>query len=110
MAIAPAETSDQEAPNEAGQQTVFVVELVDSPVFAFEAKSSSEAGEIVRSHWFTRSIDAFRSRQQKTEALDSRLRIATDVEALIFRDIACEFPETAGDVLVAHLSGWKIKG
>ncbi len=110
MAITPAETSGEMALNEAGQQTVFVVELLDSPVFAFEAKSSSDAGEIVRSHWFTRSIDAFRSRRQKTEALDRRLRAATDVEASIFRDIACEFPEAAGNVLVAHLSGWKIEG
>jgi hypothetical protein len=108
MMITPGETSDPIAPNDNGWQKVFVFEFPDSPVLAFEAKSSSDANEIVRSPSFTRAIGGFRSKRRMAGVSNNLLRAATDAETSIFRGIACEFSDLAGAMLIANLSSWNV--
>jgi hypothetical protein len=103
MSIAPAASGPASTCGE-NEQTVFVIELPGSPAFAFEAKSRLHADELARSPWFTRALDEFCRRSDKTGASIRSLRAATDTEASIYQDLASEFASETNDFLVAHLS------
>jgi hypothetical protein len=103
MSIAPAALGPA-SPRDENEPTVFVIELLGSPAFAFEAKSIWHADELARSPWFTRALDDFCLRRDKTEAAIISLRAATGTEASIYQDLACEFASETNDFLVLHLS------
>jgi hypothetical protein len=103
MSIAPA-ASGPASTHDDNEPTVFVIELLGSPAFAFEAKSSLHADELARSPWFTRALDEFCLRGDKMGASIRSLRPATDAEASIYQDLACEFASETNDFLVLHLS------
>jgi hypothetical protein len=103
MSIAPA-ASGPASTHDENEQTVFVIELPGSPAFAFEAKSRLHADELARSPWFTRALDEFCLRRNKMGASMRSLRAATETEASIYQDFACEFASETNDFLVLHLS------
>jgi hypothetical protein len=103
MSIAPAAPGPAPTNGE-NEPTVFVIELQGSPAFAFEANCISHADELARSPWFTRALDEFCLRRDKTGAAIISLRAATGAEASIYQDLASEFASETKDFLVLHLS------
>lgn len=87
------------------ERRVFILEIADVPAFAFEAKSYPEAEKIIKSCWFSRSLDGFFGRIEPCENRGPlRVRIATEAEAMAHCFMADEFADALGCLVVTHLS------
>jgi hypothetical protein len=90
---------------ETNERSIFVLEIADTPAFAFEAESGSQAAEVARSPYFTEALDKFYSRRRESCDRNGPLhiRVATKTEASVYRDFACEFADALGCLLVTPL-------
>ena len=82
---------------------VFVIETEGARRLAFEAGSREDAEAMTWANWFAVALGSFCSRRRHAENAESRLRVATDPEIVIFREWATEFAGEAADVFVACL-------
>ncbi|MGL3211243.1 hypothetical protein [Bradyrhizobium sp. BR 1433] len=82
---------------------VFVIEMEGARRLAFEAGSREDAEAMTRANWFALALGSFCSRRRHAENTESRLRVATDPEIAVFRQLATEFAGEAADVFVACL-------
>jgi len=88
------------------QRPVFVLDISGRPTFAFEAKNMAEAERLVSAPSFFGSLRDFLAGRHEacSNGASIRARAASATEASIYRDLACEFADASGDVLLAHLS------
>jgi len=87
-----------------GPMSVFVIELAEQGVFAFEAETSAGAEILVQQSHFRRALDDFcTGRRLKREDRPLLPRRATSAEAATYAERISEYPEALGSVLVAQL-------
>jgi hypothetical protein len=89
----------------AAARSIFVLEIADTPAFAFEAEGLSQAEEFAHAPWFTRALDKFHSARHQAPSCRQalRTRAATEAEAALYRDVSREFADAFGCLLVARL-------
>lgn len=85
------------------QHRIFVLDFANEPALAFAAESVVEAEALIQAPWFTRAVDDFCRKRRKVHhgSFPVRPRLATDVEASVYRERADEF---ADHFLIANIS------
>lgn len=84
-------------------RAVYVIDVGPASL-AFEAQHRECAEDIARSPWFVRALDRFCSEGLRIAGAGYQLRSASAREELTFRDVAAEFADGTGSLLVARLA------
>jgi hypothetical protein len=84
-------------------RAVYVIDVGPASL-AFEAQDRERAEDIARSPWFVRALDRFCPEGLRIAEAGCHLRSASAQEELTFRDVAAEFADAMGDLLVARLA------
>jgi len=84
---------------------VFILDMAERPVFAFEASDFEMAQRLARSQWLLQALDRFCSTRAPAQDSRGRLRLreATRDEAALYRARAEEFADATPRFLIAHL-------
>jgi hypothetical protein len=87
------------------RRTIYVVDVVDAPSFAFEAQSPGQTEAYTHAPRFLQSLSQFFAQHDQgcQHSLTPRTRPASETEAAIYLALADEFAETSGCFFVAHL-------
>lgn len=77
------------------QQSIFVLTIGNDSGFAFEAKTLTDAENLLQQAWFDKALDEFISAKHMSWNGDvqSQIRIATPAEARLYREYCAEFAE-----------------
>jgi hypothetical protein len=88
------------------ERYIFVLDLSDESVLAFEAESLIDADGLTREPWFTKALEEYRQSRLRTRTglASTRVRTATEAEAALYQERAAEFAEAGNHFLVAHLA------
>lgn len=88
------------------ERSIFVLDILGRPTFAFEAEDLAQAEAFVHAPWFASSLSEFFANKRKgwDKNIPLRTRVATEQEASIYRDIADEFTDLSGRLFIAHFS------
>jgi hypothetical protein len=91
------------------ESSIFILDILGTPSFAFEAKDLVQAETFVHAPWFATSLSAFFASKRKEwdKHVPLRTRVATAEEASIYRNIADEFSDASGSLFIAHISDLK---
>ena len=89
-----------------GRRPVFVVELVEAPVLAFEAAHETQAASLAQATWFKNALVNYLSskRAGRPTGFRPRIRPATKEEETTYRAFAREFADMSGCFLFAPVS------
>lgn len=89
-----------------GWRPIFVVELVEAPLLAFEAAHEAQAASFAQAAWFKSAIVKYLCSKRAGRPTDFRPRIrpATREEEATYKAFAREFADTAGCFLFAPVS------
>jgi len=88
------------------EHRIFVLDIANQPALAFEADSAFAAEALISASWFTEAVEDFCKKRRKIRngTFPTRPRLATDVEASLYRERADEFAELTDHFLIAHIS------
>lgn len=89
-----------------GEQPIFVVELMEAPLLAFEAAHAAQAASFAQATWFKNALLNYLCSKRVGQPTDFRPRVrpATKEEEATFRAFAREFADTSGFFLFAPVS------
>ena len=88
------------------ESSIFVLDILGTPSFAFEAEDLAQAEAFVHAPWFAPSLGKFFAHKRKgwDANVPLRARVASEEEASIYRDFADEFSDVSGCLFIAHFS------
>lgn len=89
-----------------GELPVFVVELMEAPLLAFEAAHAAQAASFAQATWFKNALVNYlcSKRAGRPTNFRPRVRPATREEETTYRAFAREFADTVGCFLFAPVS------
>lgn len=89
-----------------GERPIFVVELMEAPLLAFEAAHAAEAASFAQATWFKSALVNYLITKRAGRPTDFRPRVrpATNEEEATYRAFANEFADVSGCFLFAPVS------
>ena len=89
-----------------GERPIFVVELIEAPLLAFEAAHAAQAASFAQAPWFKSALVDYLYSKRAGRPTDFRPRIrpATKEEETTYRAFAREFSDMAECFLFAPVS------
>jgi hypothetical protein len=89
-----------------GERPIFVVELMEAPLLAFEAVHAAQAASFAQATWFKNALVNYLCSKRAGRPTDFRPRVrpATKAEEATYRPFAHEFADMSGSFLFAPVS------